>query len=333
MNPFVAAQVRAVIEDIRLLEAFVTAPLGLYSDIRMLRQSMPFPDAEEESLEVKQKRRLGYEGLAEDSPRAALQAVAHIRTSVGIFEGLKDGRSPLTTEWMAQAGRVLDRAERQVSGDLRGGMAARVRGLYVVVDPGATNGRPVLEVAEAALRGGAGVVQLRDKSRDAGEVLPDAVRIKAMCDEHSALFIINDDPGMAIACGAHGLHLGRAALPVPEARRVLAPGQLLGLSTGTIDEVTRSQSLDVDYLSIGPIYPTTTLGLGDVPAVGSELIASASGISSQAIVAVGGIKGENVTEVVAAGADCVCVVSAVTLADDPEEAARVMVKAIPNAKT
>ena len=85
----------------------------------------------------------------------------------------------------------------------------RVRGLYVIVDPEATRGRDVVEVAEAALRGGTGVIQLRDKARDKGEVLQVARAIKGLCDAHDALFIVNDDADIALLSGRMGCMWGR----------------------------------------------------------------------------------------------------------------------------
>ena len=102
---------------------------------------------------------------------------------------------------------------------IRAETVARVRGLYVIVDPEATRGRPVLEVAEAVLEGGASLVQLRDKTGDMETVLPTARAIKALCETRNALFIVNDDPALAAASGAHGLHVGQDDMPVADARQ------------------------------------------------------------------------------------------------------------------
>ena len=116
----------------------------------------------------------------------------------------------------------------------------QVRGLYVIVDPEATKGRDVVEVAAAALRGGTSVIQLRDKTRDKGEALQVARAIKALCDEHDALFIVNDDADIALLSEAHGLHVGQTDLPVGEARRVLAPEQIVGRSNNGVEESLES---------------------------------------------------------------------------------------------
>ena len=333
MGPFIAAQVQGIIEDIRLLEAFVTAPLGLYSDIRMLRQAILLPEAADLTQEDAQHRRIGYRDLADDPQRVALETIDHLNTSLHLLGTVKaGGGSPLTSEWVNRAGRVLTRAEQKVAGEIRAKTASVVEGLYVIVDPEVTAARPAADVAEAALRGGARVIQLRDKGNDRGHVLPIARRIRELCDEHGALFIMNDDPSLAVASGAHGLHLGQTDIPIAEARDVLSTTQIVGSSNNDMDEVSSSQAGGVDYLAVGAIYGTSTMAKSDRPTVGTEILGKIKAIASQPVVAIGGINRYNVADVITAGADCACVVSAVTLADDPERAARDLTEAIQNAK-
>ena len=206
--------------------------------------------------------------------------------------------------------------------------AARIRGLYVIVDPEATRGRPVLEVAQAVLEGGASLVQLRDKVGDTDDMLPYARAIKALCESHNALFIVNDDPALAAASGAHGLHLGQEDMPVAEARRIVDSGTIIGRSNNTIEEVEASRDAGADYLAVGAVFPTSTMGKGQRPVVGTDLITTAKQAAYQPIVAIGGINRHNAAEVIRAGADCICAVGAITLADDPRAAAEAMVEAI-----
>ena len=330
--PFVASHVTAVIEGIRLLESFVTAPLGLHSDIKMLRESLPFPEAEGLSREEERERRTAFTSLTDTPLELALHTISSLGVSLDVLEAAGgQGGSPLEESWVAQARRVLTRAESRVAGDMRAKLASGVQGLYVIVGPEATNGRPVLDVAEAALRGGAGVLQLRDKRSDKGAVLPVALDLKAMCDEHGALFIMNGDADLALSAHAHGLHLGQSDLPIREARRVLAPRQIVGRSNNTLQEAMDSQAQEADYIAVGAVYPTSTMGKSERGAVGPELVSEVKERVGQPVVAIGGIDAANVGEVVKAGADCVCVVSAVTLADDPEAAARGLVEAIERA--
>lgn len=325
--PFVASQIRSIIEGIRLLESFVVAPLALHSDIKMLRQSLPFPEATDLPRDELRERRTEFATLTETPLDLALGTIATIGATLDTLQAATgDGGSSLRAEWVAQARRVLARAEQRVGADMRARRASRVRGLYVIVDPDATGGRPVVDVADATLRGGASVLQLRDKTRDKGDLLDVARRLKAMCDDRGALFIMNDAADVALASEAHGLHVGQTDLPVPEARRVLAPHQIVGRSNGAVDESMLSQKQGVDYIAVGAVYATRTMGKSARRAVGVGLISRVKELVSQPVVAIGGIDGGNIGDVLRAGADCVCVVSAVTLADDPETATRRLVE-------
>ena len=210
----------------------------------------------------------------------------------------------------------------------RADTAARVRGLYVIVDPEATRGRPVVEIAEAVLEGGASVVQLRDKAGELGTVLPTARAIKALCESRGALFIVNDDPALAIASGAHGLHVGQEDMPVAEARRIVGPATIIGRSNNTIEEIEASRDAGADYLAVGAVFATSTMGKSRRPVVGTDLITTAKRAADQPIVGIGGINRHNAVEVMRAGADCICAVGAITLADDPRTATEQMVEAI-----
>lgn len=219
--------------------------------------------------------------------------------------------------------RGLDKATIQPSID----------GLYVIVGPDATRDRPVVEVAEAALQGGARVLQIRDKTGDRGDVLPVAVRLRELCHEHGALFFVNDDIALGFACDADGVHLGQSDLPVDVARRILAPGKLIGRSNNTDVEVEESVSMGVDYVAVGAVFLTTTVGKGARQTIGLEGIRRARDLTDLPLVAIGGINESNVGDVIRAGADCVSVISAVTMADDPEAAARRLVDAIEDARS
>lgn len=215
--------------------------------------------------------------------------------------------------------------------EVRSERIAKIRGLYVVVDPEATKGRDVVEVAEAALRGGASVIQLRDKTRDKGEVLGIARAIKGFCDKYDGLFIVNDDADIAYLSEADGLHVGQTDLPVGEARRVLAPEQIVGRSNNGTGEALESEAQGADYVAVGAIYATTTMGKSGRTAVGTDMIRRVKAAVSVPVVAIGGINADNIADVARAGADCICVVSAVTYADDVEGAARGLVGLIAGA--
>ena len=333
MNPYVSTQIQAIIEGIRLLESLVTAPLGLYSDIKMLREALPFAEADEVSREEARRLRSAYMKLSDAPQHLALQVISSVSASIDILCNVNgETGPPLDPAWVSRANRVLTRAEQRVAGDIRAATVARIQGVYVIVDPEVTRERAVLDVSESTLRGGASVLQLRDKVHDKLEVLALARQVKSLCEEHDTVFILNDAADVAASSGAHGLHVGQTDLPVTDARRTLEPQQLVGRSNNGVEEAMDSQAQGADYLAVGAVYATSTMGKTRRPAVGVEAIGKIKGLAQQPIVAIGGINVGNVSEVVRAGADCVCVVSAVTLADDPESATRELVELFQNAK-
>ena len=216
--------------------------------------------------------------------------------------------------------------------EIRNERVQKMRGLYVIVDPDATRGRDVVAVAEAALRGDASVIQLRDKTRDKGEVLQVARTLKSLCDEHDALFIVNDDADIAYLSEAHGLHVGQTDLPVEEARRVLAPEQLVGRSNNGVEESLESVGQGADYVAVGAIYATTTMGKSGRTALGPDMLRQVKQAVSAPVVAIGGINATNIVDVARAGADCICVVSAVTYAEYPERATTDLVRLMERAR-
>ena len=243
MNPYVAAQAAALLEGLRLLEVYVTAPLGLYSDIRMMRESLPFPESEELTREEISQRRQAHAALTDDYPALALRAVLAVRATVDALADCRDdGAAVLNESWLRRSRIVLTRAEQRMGASVRTEMVAKLKGVYVIVDPEATRGRDPVTVARDTLEGGARVVQLRNKQNDKKQVLDQARRLTVMCREHGALFFVNDDADVALAADAHGLHVGQTDLPTEEARRVLAPDQLVGRSNGSLDEALESQT-------------------------------------------------------------------------------------------
>ncbi len=205
----------------------------------------------------------------------------------------------------------------------RSARRARVCGLYVITDESLAPGRSHLELARAALAGGARVIQLRDKRRDAGELLPAAREIGALCRAANALFIVNDRVDLALAAEADGVHLGQTDLPVPVARRLLGEERLVGVSVEDPEQVRQAERDGADYLGVGAIYGSTTkLDAGG--AVGLEQLRRFAAETRLPLVAIGGITLDRIPEVRAAGARSVAVISAVAGAPDPEQAARAL---------
>ncbi len=196
-------------------------------------------------------------------------------------------------------------------------------GLYVIVDMQALKGRSYIEAASRAIRGGATVVQLRDKLLSKRELLPIARQLRNLCAEHNVLFLVNDYLDLALATDADGLHLGQDDLPVKAARKLLAMDKILGCSTRTVDQAITAESDGVDYIAVGSMYPTASKETAVV--VGLERLRQIRQAVSLPLVAIGGITRDNTAEVIAAGADSVAVISAVLQAEDIEEATREMV--------
>lgn len=330
MPPFVRFQIESLVEDLRFLDLFAVSPTERSGRFERLLQDAPLVDA----VRFPAPRSTAYESdegdLIESPERSVLHVIDKVRKTIDLLESLKE--SPLPPRWVVRAGQTLSEAERHIVSAVRAKTALGIRGLYVIVGPDAVRGRPVMDVAEEALRGGASVLQLRDKTGESGHVLDVARMLRELCSDHGALFFVNDDSSIAVSSGAHGVHLGQSDLPVQEARGILARTQLIGRSNNTRGELAGSLSSEVDYVAVGAVFHTTTVGKGGRPAIGLDGVRSARERTSKPIVGIGGIDGRNAAEVIAAGADCVAVVSAVTMADDPRAAAARLVDEIESAR-
>ncbi len=197
---------------------------------------------------------------------------------------------------------------------------ARVRGLYVIVDPEQTKGRDPFDIARWALEGGARVIQLRDK-RDKGYVLPLAREMAALCRDHRALFIVNDHVDVAILAEADGVHLGQHDLPPAEARRLLPAEAIVGVSTALLEEALAAGEAGADYIAVGAMFATNSKERTR-PAGLETLRRVRAAMSDRPLVAIGGISESNAASVRVAGADAIAVISAVAGAADVREAAR-----------
>ncbi len=203
--------------------------------------------------------------------------------------------------------------------------------LYVVTGAAQSRGRGHREVVAAALDGGAGAIQLRDKRLPVREMLPLARDLRALCRDKGVTFIINDHIDVAMAVGADGVHLGQEDFPLREARAIVGESLMLGASTHSLAQARRAQEEGADYINVGPIFPTQTKE-GAVSPVGVELITAVKGAVQAPQTCMGGINADNVAQVVAAGAERVAVVSAVVGAEDVMTAARRLVARIREAK-
>jgi thiamine-phosphate pyrophosphorylase len=176
----------------------------------------------------------------------------------------------------------------------------------------------------AALSGGVDIVQLREKELDREQIERSAQVFRRLCDTYSALFIVNDDPHLARSCDADGVHLGQDDMPVEEAREILGPDMIIGLSTHSEAQLAAAGrgSSGVDYVSVGPIWETPTKQ--GRPGVGLGLIEHAASEAPHPFFAIGGIDPANAGQVIAAGARRLGVVRAIRDAADPTAAAEAL---------
>lgn len=194
-----------------------------------------------------------------------------------------------------------------------------VSGLYFVTADVPELGRTHEGLAAHAAAGGARVVQFRHKFLDARRF--EAARaVRTVCAAFGALFIVNDDASLAVAVGADGLHVGQSDLSALSEWRAHGRG-LLGVSVATAEEARAAVALGADYLGVGPIFATGSKddAAPSIGLTGLRRIREAAGLP---LAAIGGIAEHNAAEVLAAGADAICVISAIAHAHDPHAAAR-----------
>lgn len=178
----------------------------------------------------------------------------------------------------------------------------------------------------AAMAPGAGMVELRDRDQPRAVIERSGRTFRRLANTYSALFIVNDDPYLAMELSADGVHVGQDDIDAAEARRIMGPDAIIGLSTHSREQIDAAASQPVDYISVGPIWETPTKE--GRPATGLELIRTAAQVATVPWFAIGGIDRTNVDEVIAAGAERICVVRAIRDAEDPRAAAAALFDAV-----
>jgi thiamine-phosphate pyrophosphorylase len=203
--------------------------------------------------------------------------------------------------------------------------------LYLVIGPDATAGRDITSVALAAVRGGATMVQLRYKA-GASEVTQSAREVIEVLRPTGVPIIINDRIDLARALGAQGVHIGQDDASPDEARRTLGEDAIIGLSITDPSQLGAVDPTVVDYLGVGPIFPTPSKPDAAAPR-GIDALSRIAGAVRLPVAAIGGITEDNAAAVIRAGADGLAVVSAICGADDPEAAARALATRIDEARS
>lgn len=188
--------------------------------------------------------------------------------------------------------------------------------LYLITDRMQTAGRMLPAVVADALRGGLRAVQLREKDLTAGQLFELAVELRQLTREYGAKLLVNDRIDVALAVAADGVHLGKAGLPVAEARRLLGSERLIGYSAHSTDEAIQAQLAGADFVTLGPVFHTPSKARYGEP-IGLGALAEATCVVTIPVFALGGVKQSSVAEVLSAGARGVALISAIMAAPNP----------------
>ena len=193
-------------------------------------------------------------------------------------------------------------------------------GFYLVITNPAVG---YAKCAEAAVRAGVKIIQLRMKHATRDEILAEAREMRKVTAGTGTLFIVNDDPSIAAEVEADGVHVGQGDMPPAEVRARYPGLKIVGLSTHNMDQVRASVSQPIDYIGVGPVYATPTKDIPD-PTLGLKTMGEMIAAAAHPAVAIGGIDAERLPDVVAAGARNFAVVRAVCRSADPYSAIRAL---------
>lgn len=186
--------------------------------------------------------------------------------------------------------------------------------LYAVTDRAWTGTQTLMEQVEAAIKGGATCIQLREKKLSEDEFLTEAVEMKKLCSRYGVPFIVNDNVEIAIKCGADGIHVGQKDMEAGNVRALVGDDMTIGVSAQTVEQALAAQAAGADYLGVGAVFGTTTKP--DANAVSIETLKEICAAVSIPVVAIGGINRMNMMKLSGSGVDGVALVSAVFAAED-----------------
>lgn len=203
--------------------------------------------------------------------------------------------------------------------------------LYLVTDRDLSLGRSTVDIVRAAVAGGVTCVQLREKNRPTRQFMAEARAVRDLLAGTATTLIINDRIDVALAVGADGVHLGQTDMSVPDARRLVGPRLLIGVSAECVEDALRAESEGADYIGASPVFPTPTKTDAGPP-LGLEGVRRIRAAVSLPMVGIGGVKPGNAAEIIRVGCDGVAVVSAIVSAADPERAAAELRTIIDRAK-
>lgn len=191
--------------------------------------------------------------------------------------------------------------------------------LYAVTDRRWLQGRSLAEDVAEALKGGATCLQLREKGRSCQDLLPEALQLKELCRQYDVPLLIDDNLELALACEADGLHIGQNDMPAGQARKLLGPGKILGVSSQTVRQAQAAARAGADYLGVGAVFPTGTKE--DAHPVTLGTLQAITAAVDLPVVAIGGITAGNLPHLGQSGIAGVAVVSALFAQPDIRKAA------------
>ena len=190
--------------------------------------------------------------------------------------------------------------------------------LYAVTDQAWVGKQPLLEQIEDALKGGATIVQLREKKLDEDSFVEEAIQVRALCHKYNVPLIINDHVEVALKSGADGVHVGVEDAPVAEIRKRVSPDFIIGATCKTVEQAKIAEAAGADYMGVGAVFPSPTK-TNAVRITNEQLREIVSSVSIPAV-AIGGISYDNVCEMKGSSVSGVAVVSAIFGAEDIEKA-------------
>lgn len=191
--------------------------------------------------------------------------------------------------------------------------------LYGITDRTWLNGERLYNRVEEALKGGVSFLQLREKEIPKEEILSEAVELKGLCRKYDVPLIINDDVELAVKSDADGVHVGQKDMDVREARKLLGPDKILGVSARTVEQAVSAEKFGADYLGCGDVFGTATKK--DAGRLELNVLKDICNAVSIPVVAIGGIKGDNIIKLKGSGISGIAVISAVFGKNDAQSAA------------
>jgi len=190
--------------------------------------------------------------------------------------------------------------------------------LYLIISEEYGRGRSALEIAKSAIAGGVDIIQMREKKKSKAELIELGIKLAELCKKERVPFIVNDDPVLAKKVDADGVHMGEEDVkkhPLAETRRIMGSDKIIGLSTHSIKKVREASPGDIDYITFGPIFPTTVKDYS----IGTKDIKKVLEITEKPIFFIGGIDISNISEILKLGGKNIAVIRGILQADDITE--------------